>query len=62
MPGAFKTPIFNFAASPERGLICISRLSGIATDIPVGIRAEVFGKILIGSLIKVKAFKKKDYR
>ena len=39
--------MFDFAASPDLGLICISTSLEIASDIPVGIKAELFGAIFI---------------
>ena len=37
--------MLDFAASPDLGLICISKSFGIATDKPVGINFSVLGAI-----------------
>ena len=41
-------PMLDFAARPDRGLICISKSSGIAIDKPVGTNSRVLGAIFIG--------------
>ena len=43
--------LLYFDYKHERGLICISVSLGIATEIPVGIKAELPGKIFIGDFM-----------
>ena len=44
--------MFDFAANPDLGLIWISTSLGIASEIPVGIIAELFEGIFIGLSVK----------
>ena len=47
MPGVFRTVTLFLAANPDLGLICISCPCGIDKEIPVGIKAEFPGLIML---------------